>query len=115
MAGHTTVVSRAAEIAAAKGILIVNAAGNGGPAPQTLIAPADVTGDSLLTAGAVDSNGVIAGFSSRGPTADGRIKPDVCTRGVLNWLPATATDSTYGRANGTSFATPLLAGVCACI
>jgi hypothetical protein len=111
--GHTTVVTRAAEIAAAKGILVVTAAGNSGSAPQTLIAPADASGDSVLTTGAVDSTGLLAGFSSRGPTADGRIKPDLCTRGVLNWLPTTATDSTYFRANGTSFATPLLAGVCA--
>ncbi len=113
--GHTTVVSRAAEIAAAKGILIVDAAGNSGPAGQTLIAPADVSGDSLLTVGAVDSTGLIASFSSRGPTADGRIKPDLCTRGRLNWLPTTTTDSTYFQASGTSFATPLLAGVCASI
>jgi len=113
--GHTTVVTRAAEIAAAKGIAVVNAAGNSGPSGMTLIAPADANSDSIITVGAVDSLGAIASFSSRGPTGDGRVKPDLVTRGVRNWLPSTFTDSTYTQANGTSFATPLMAGVVACV
>src|SRR5439155_1744903 len=69
MDGHTTDVSRFAEIAASKGILVVNAAGNEGWTPwRHLIAPADVDGDSLIAVGAVDAAGTIAGFSSRGPS-----------------------------------------------
>jgi subtilisin family serine protease len=82
---------------------------------MTLIAPADANSDSVITVGAVDSLGVIANFSSRGPTGNNRMKPDLVTRGVRNWLPSTFTDSTYTQANGTSFATPLMAGVVACI
>jgi hypothetical protein len=116
MDGHTTVVTQAAEIAASKGILVVNAAGNeGSSAWFHIIAPADANGDSVLAAAAVDSNGVIASFSSRGPSFDGRIKPDLSTRGVSNWTPNSANDSTYVRISGTSFACPLLAGLCASI
>src|SRR5580765_2505451 len=83
MDGHTTIVSRAAEIAAAKGILVVNAVGNYGASTwHYLAAPSDVNGDSVIAVGAVDPNGVVASFSSYGPSADGRIKPDLVARGV---------------------------------
>src|SRR5438034_473834 len=70
----------AADLAAQRGILVVTAAGNDGPVSRSISTPAD--GDSVLTVGAEDSLGTIAAFSSRGPTADGRIKPDFTAPGV---------------------------------
>src|SRR5262245_9976349 len=83
MDGHTTIVTRAAEIAASKGILVVSAIGNDGDAPwHYLSAPSDANGDSVLAAGAVDLNGNVASFSSYGPSYDGRVKPDLVAQGV---------------------------------
>jgi len=117
MDGHTTDVSRFAEIAASKGILVVNAAGNeGGTTWRHVIAPADVNGDSLIAVGAVDAAGTIGRFSSVGPSADGRIKPDLVARGVDNPLPAVDGDPHgYITNSGTSFAAPLVAGLAACL
>jgi len=116
--GHTSVISRAAEIAASKGILVVNSAGNSGNDPgwRYVLVPADVDGDSLIAAGAVDANGLIATFSSWGPTADGRIKPDLVARGVSVWC-ADAADVGWSSLfnDGTSFACPLVAGLAACL
>ena len=119
MNGHTTTVSRAAEIAASKGILLVNSAGNEGQTSwQKIVAPADVNGDSLIAVGAVDLNGNYANFSSRGPSSDGRIKPDLVALGVNNPLPdvrAPLNVSGYWNQSGTSFSAPLVAGVAACL
>lgn len=116
--GHTSIVTRAAEIAAAKGILVVNSAGNSGysAAPRTLDAPADACGDSMLAVGAVDSTGLRANFSSNGPTADGRIKPDLMAEGVSVLLAsASGAPDVYLNLSGTSFSCPLTAGVAACL
>ncbi len=106
--GNTAVTTKAADLVAERGLLVVNAAGNEGA--RGLIAPAD--GKLVLTVGASDFSGTPTGFSSRGPTADGRIKPDVMAPGQGIWV-ATPRDSGYTYSNGTSFATPLVAGVCA--
>ena len=111
--GQTTVVTRAAQEATKRGIVVVTAAGNEGPTSPSLIGPADA--DTVITVGAVDSMNVITGFSSRGPTADGRIKPDVVAMGRAVYLPQFTSTTGFGRASGTSFATPLTAGVAALI
>lgn len=111
--GLTTRISIAAGIAARKGMLPVNSAGNSGEAPWHYIgAPADAFG--ILVVGAVDDDRQLAGFSSRGPTADGRIKPDVCAvgRGTVG-LNDSGQD--IARINGTSFSAPLVAGLTACL
>jgi hypothetical protein len=108
--GDIAVTTRAADSAVARGIVVVTAMGNGGPTPRTLITPAD--GDSVLSVGAEDSTGAVAGFSSRGPTADNRIKPDFTAPGVAIWVasPQAGGGVSYGRGSGTSYATPILAG-----
>jgi hypothetical protein len=93
----------------ARGIVVLAANGNGGPASGSLITPAD--GDSVLGIGAEDSTGAVAAFSSRGPTADGRAKPDFSAPGVAVWVAH--AQGGFGRGNGTSFATPILAGAAA--
>lgn len=107
MNGNTTVVTRAADWAASKGILVVNSAGNEGNKGWKYIgAPAD--GDSVLAIGAVNSERNLASFSSRGPSSDQRIKPDVCAQGEGTTL--SSTDGQIIRGNGTSFSGPLIAG-----
>ncbi len=108
--GKTTRVSRAATIAARKGMLVCVAAGNEGDnAWRTISVPADA--DSILTVGAVSTWGEIGNFSSYGPSSDGRIKPEVCAVGV--WTQLINPGGNIVTSNGTSFATPLLAGLAA--
>ncbi|MEZ5015302.1 MAG: S8 family serine peptidase [Chitinophagales bacterium] len=111
MDGNTTVVTNAADMAAAVGILVCNSAGNEGDSEWHFIgAPAD--GDSVFTIGAVDLNGHYAGFSSQGPTFDGRIKPNVAAQGA-----GTAYLEQSGlvyNGNGTSYSSPMMAGASAC-
>jgi hypothetical protein len=111
--GNTTVTTRMADEAARRGVLIVQAVGNEGPAPGSLWAPADA--DSVLVAGAMDSVtalrvAVPTTSSSRGPTADGRTRPHVVARGAGLTAAGTLTPTHYetGLA-GSSFATPFIA------
>jgi hypothetical protein len=106
--GDVAVTSVAADSAAARGILVVTAAGNEGPGFRTLVTPGDA--HSVITAGAEDSLGTITGFSSRGPTADGRLKPDLTAPGLD---VCTDAGGSLGRLAGTSFSTPLLAAAAA--
>jgi len=109
--GDVAVTSVAADMAAQRGILVITAAGNEGPGSRSIWTPAD--GDSVLAIGAEDSLGTIAFFSSRGPTADGRIKPDFTGPGVA---VCTVTDNgQVRRLDGTSFAAPLLAASAALV
>ncbi len=110
--GETLRNSIAATIAARKGMLVCISAGNEGSSNWHYISsPADA--DSILTVGAVGSGGLHASFSSFGPTADGRIKPDVCAMGqnVLILNPS----GSYSWSNGTSFSCPIIAGMAACL
>lgn len=110
MDGKTCITTRALEIAFQKGILTFSSAGNEGDDPWFYItSPAD--GFNVLSVGAVTSNGNVATFSSRGPTYDNRIKPEVCAMGV-GVLGASANSvDRYGTNSGTSAAAPIAAGV----
>lgn len=110
MDGKTTFVTRAANIAARKGMLVVNAAGNEGTDKWHYIgAPADA--DSVLSVGGIDpATGYHTSFSSYGPTADKRMKPNVSAYGHV----VAAAPAGLAPAQGTSFASPLVAGFAAC-
>ncbi len=111
MNGKKSLVARAANMAAAKGILVVNAAGNEGDGPWKFIdTPGDA--DSVLTAGGTDPyTDAHIYFSSFGPTSDGRLKPNVSS--LANVIAANA--SGWSNVYGTSFSTPLIAGFAACV
>ncbi len=111
--GRTAVTTRAAAAAAKRGIVLVTAMGNEGPGIGSLIAPADA--DTVISVGAVSYASTVAGFSSSGPTSDQRIKPDIAAPGVSVYCANRAGVATYERANGTSLATPLAAGVAALV
>ena len=112
MDGKTAIITRAAQIAASRGILVVNSAGNSGHLPWRIItAPAD--GDSVLATGAVNDNGELVNFSSRGPTADGRIKPDLCAVGDGTFY--LTQDGSINAGSGTSFSAPLMSGMAAAL
>ncbi len=112
MNGRTTVAARAAVMAARRGIIVVNSAGNEGNKPwHYIITPSDA--DSILAAGAVDINLQPSSFTSYGPSSDGRIKPDVAALGVGVYVQL--PDGTVGRGSGTSFSAPLISGMTACL
>ena len=112
LTGQVSRASIAATIAASKGLLICNSAGNeGGKKWKHIGAPADAM--DILTVGAVNTKGKRAFFSSFGPTADGRIKPDACAVGRNTYLSTPTGIITI--ADGTSFSSPMLSGMVACL
>jgi serine protease AprX len=113
MNGQTAISTLAAEMAAARGVVVVNSAGNSGANAEhnTLGAPSD--GAHVLAIGAVGPSGGRASFSSVGPSADGRIKPDLAAQGQSVKVAFPGSVSRYTTANGTSFSCPLTAGVVA--
>ncbi|HCS88400.1 MAG TPA: serine protease [Bacteroidales bacterium] len=111
--GHVARNSRAATIAAHKGMIVCISVGNeGNVAWHYLSSPADA--DSILAVGSVTSAGVKSPFSSFGPSSDGRIKPEVCAMGTSTALYNPDTDN-IRTSNGTSFSAPLIAGMAACL
>jgi serine protease AprX len=111
--GNTAVITIAADLAAERGIVVCNAMGNDGPSSGSLLAPADA--DSIIACGAVSSSGNIASFSSRGPSYDGRTKPEVCARGVSTTCADPYDTTDYTTVSGTSLSTPLIGGCAALI
>lgn len=126
----TSSVSRAADRAVASGVVVVAAAGNNGPNPQTIDSPGDAF--NVITVGAIDDHNtqsihddIVAGFSSRGPTGDDRTKPDAMAPGeniiapidqgseIWRTFPEFRVGNFYARLSGTSMATPHIAGVAA--
>lgn len=112
MDGNTAIATIGADLAASKGILVCNSAGNsaGSDFPWNA-SPADA--DSVLSIGAVDTDGNWATFSSVGPTADGRIKPAVVAMGQGTTVARGTSD--IGTGNGTSFSSPIMTGMTACL
>ncbi len=115
--GQTAVTTIGVNIATGNGMFCVTAAGNAGndgnPTTSSLIAPSDAY--EIITCGANDESGTIAGFSSTGPTADGRVKPEVLAWGVSTATVTAFSDDGVTYASGTSLSTPLVAGAVACI
>ncbi len=110
MDGETALVTRAYEAAFKRGVITVTSAGNeGNYSWKHITAPAD--GKNVLTIGAVSGSNNIAGFSSRGPTADGRIKPDVVAYGVGNYHATPYERVPYSTGSGTSYSGPIVTGI----
>jgi serine protease AprX len=115
--GETGVITIGVNTATENGLICLTAQGNGGhdadPSTFTLGAPADA--HRVLSIGAVDLAGGSAGFTSDGPTFDGRVKPEVMAMGVNNPVIRVGNDTDLTSGSGTSFATPLAAGAVACL
>jgi subtilisin family serine protease len=112
MDGKTSLVAFAADMAVQKGMLVVNAAGNDGDKKswKIICTPADAPG--VLSVGALEYPSLLrASYSSKGPTADGRLKPEVSALGSVY----VATAMSFGFRFGTSFACPLVSGFAACV
>jgi serine protease AprX len=112
MDGKTTIVTKAAELSFRRGVVTISSAGNEGATSwQYITAPAD--GINTLAIGAVNNANEVAGFSSRGPSFDGRIKPDVVAQGVGVYCAAAGNFTGYLTASGTSVSAPIASGVAA--
>ncbi|MFO0828445.1 MAG: S8 family serine peptidase [Phycisphaerales bacterium] len=115
--GTTAVTTIAVNTATSNGLVCLTAQGNAGhdadPATFTLGAPADAF--DVISCGAVDETGAIAGFSSDGPTADGRLKPELLARGVNTASIHSTNSSGISFVSGTSLSTPILAGAVTCV
>ncbi len=112
--GETAFISRGAAVAFSKGMIIINSAGNSGNDTSwggRITFPADV--ETVLTVGAVNPSANYASFSSKGPTSDNRLKPDVVAQGAPAYAINTA--GTVVMYNGTSFSSPILTGGIACL
>lgn len=110
--GKKTRVTRGANMAFKKGILVFNSAGNEGGSPwKRIIAPSD--GENVIAVAAVDKNGTRASFSSVGPAFGGAVKPNVAATGSLTYL--VTGSGIFGNSSGTSFSSPVLAGMGACL
>lgn len=110
MDGKTTIVARALNLAFKKGVSTFTSAGNEGNSNwKYIISPADAF--NVISVGAVNSQNQLASFSSRGPTSDGRIKPEVVAMGVSVLGAISGTTNQYYNASGTSAAAPIAAGV----
>lgn len=112
--GKTTLITRAANLAAKKGMIVMNSAGNyGAQSSQIKFVSCPADGDSVVAVGAVNSAGNIAGFSSWGPNSAGKIKPNVSSVGQGTIIANGAGNPVGG--NGTSFANPNMAGLVSCL
>lgn len=112
MDGQTATITKAAEWASERGILVVTSAGNAGNDSWFYItAPAD--GQNVLSVGSVNASKTKSGFSSFGPTSDNRIKPDVAAMGSSTVV--ISSSGNIGTNSGTSFAAPLIAGFAASV
>lgn len=112
MDGNTTFITKGANIAFEKGLLLITSAGNSGNNSWGIVgAPADASG--VLTIGAVDLNGTYAAFSSRGNTTQPNQKPDVVAQGQASYV--IGTNDVVRTLNGTSFSSPILAGGITCL
>lgn len=113
MNGQTAYITIGADIAVSKGILVVNSNGNEGNSYSYPYMGAPADGFNVLSIGAVKSNGIIAGFSSIGPSYDGRVKPDVVAMGESSAVAASSGGFSYN--SGTSFSSPIMAGMATCL
>ncbi|MGB9595274.1 MAG: S8 family peptidase [Candidatus Poribacteria bacterium] len=113
MNGRTAKTTIAANIAVNKGVIVVVSAGNEGKSNEHPYISAPADGFDVVAVGSVNVDGLISEFSSIGPTYDGRIKPDLVAMGEGTYVADPTNNIAYRKANGTSMATPLVAGTLA--